>query len=1329
MVSGKQAICRELHPPTGVTQCCSAFFTHVAGKGSVAGSVLPNLVIVRATLLQIYTVRASKDDSNESESARLEEVAHYKLAGVVESLAVLRSKAVGVQCDALLLTFRDAKLAVLDWNEESDTIATSSLHYFEGDAALKGGWTVFPYGPRVICDPQGRCAAVTFFRNQLAILPAMDTDDLLLGDGGANAGPAMSTTVGNSYVVSGKKLGFNEVRDSVFLHRYNEPVLLVLYETEPTWPGRYRDKKDTMALVAFSMNVVQKRHARIWSAANLPSDAYKLVPVPLGGVLVLCQNMILYHTQGASCALVVNSNAVPGIAAQKLELIPMVEQPSETAAKHARKYATNVHPETVPAAALHAPRAEGFEIELDAANAAWLSDTTLLLALKTGQLVLVNLHMESSVVCRIQLTKAGAAPPTSSACSLGQGLVMLGSWLGDSLLIRAIPQKEPETPLLTDKPEIKLLTGGKANGGPAAPAAATAAGAAGPSTAATPGTKRRAEDSGRDQHSFAVGSGTPAGPPGIGPDAGNGRELKRRRPNEAGGVTGGSVAGTPANGKVGAGRGAGATPGRPGTVTKQRLEGTDAAGLGDASDTDEEDALVSSIYDVDDPIAMTTTTSTVTHYKLQTLDTLIGLAPIHDMVVGDPLSSAPSEWGQESTRGPQQLVACVGHDRAGCLAVLRRGLIPELITEVPLPGVQGLWAVHYRVPDAMEDANSHTYHAFLLLSAATETKVLETGEELQERNPTEIDFVTDSPTVFAGNVIGAAYIVQVYPLGIRVLRGTDYVEDTPIGDMLPPSDDPAVQASQAQIRLRDACIADPYLLLHLTDGTAAVYTVDLETGELEDVSSANQVLLEQFSEQGSDLRPQGPNFGNRLTRFDCLGEQFPYSGVFVAGPRPVWLIASRGRYVGHAMEVEGQVASMTPFHNVNCPQGFITAAGSGQDERLKICQLPIKVRLDTAWPLQKVALRATPHAIAYYPQAKLYALLVSRQVHYRPRIPEEPGGDEHAAYAYALSDAAAKAKGVERGSEIRLVRSGMFSTLWRHALNPGEDALCIKALQLRNFASGETEPLLAVGTACCLGEDYPCLGRLLFLRVARRAGDGAADLDAGDGEADWEARVVYTREFRGPVVAVDSLEGYLVIAFGARLETHQWMGSTLSMAAFFNAPMLITSLNIIKNFILLGDVHKGAYFIQFTDAFTQLKDISKDFHNADICATEFLINARKLTLLAADAGQNIRLLSYEPGDPRTGVQGKMLLYEGVFHVGHLIAKFLPQPMRITAAAPATQAGPNPKRQAAVYGTLDGSLGVVAPAWDPAAFAVLAALQKALWTDAEHPAGLNPHAFR
>ncbi len=58
----------------------------------------------------------------------------------------------------------------------------------------------------------------------------------------------------------------------------------------------------------------------------------------------------------------------------------------------------------------------------------------------------------------------------------------------------------------------------------------------------------------------------------------------------------------------------------------------------------------------------------------------MGIGPMRDMAIGDPVSSAP---GSHDRRGPPHLVACSGQGKHGALTVLRRNLVPELIVQVP----------------------------------------------------------------------------------------------------------------------------------------------------------------------------------------------------------------------------------------------------------------------------------------------------------------------------------------------------------------------------------------------------------------------------------------------------------------------------------------------------------------------------------------------------------------------------------------------------------------------------------------------------------------------
>lgn len=47
----------QFHPPTGVTHCVDAYFTHASGEDNKLAA--PNLIVVKATRLEIYTLRCA----------------------------------------------------------------------------------------------------------------------------------------------------------------------------------------------------------------------------------------------------------------------------------------------------------------------------------------------------------------------------------------------------------------------------------------------------------------------------------------------------------------------------------------------------------------------------------------------------------------------------------------------------------------------------------------------------------------------------------------------------------------------------------------------------------------------------------------------------------------------------------------------------------------------------------------------------------------------------------------------------------------------------------------------------------------------------------------------------------------------------------------------------------------------------------------------------------------------------------------------------------------------------------------------------------------------
>lgn len=122
------------------------------------------------------------------------------------------------------------------------------------------------------------------------------------------------------------------------------------------------------------------------------------------------------------------------------------------------------------------------------------------------------------------------------------------------------------------------------------------------------------------------------------------------------------------------------------------------------------------------------------------------------------------------------------------------------------------------------------------------------------------------------------------------------------------------------------------------------------------------------TEEGSGVR-------GRVARFRYFEDIYGYSGVFICGPSPHWLLVTgRGALRLHPMGIDGPIDSFAPFHNVNCPRGFLYFNRQGE---LRISVLPAYLSYDAPWPVRKIPLRCTAHYVAYHVESKVYAVATS----------------------------------------------------------------------------------------------------------------------------------------------------------------------------------------------------------------------------------------------------------------------------------------------------------------------------------------------------------------
>lgn len=529
----------------------------------------------------------------------------------------------------------------------------------------------------------------------------------------------------------------------------------------------------------------------------------------------------------------------------------------------------------------------------------------------------------------------------------------------------------------------------------------------------------------------------------------------------------------------------------------------------------------------------------------------------------------------------------------------------------------------------------------------------------------------------------------------------------------------------------------PFLFGILTDGTILCYHAYVfeaqenaknedskggkDSSTLDSVSSSRLRNL-RFLRMPLDMhtREEVPAEG-ALPRISIFKNVGSHQGFFISGMRPAWFMVFRERLRVHPQLCDGPIAAFTVLHNVNCNHGFIYVTSQGF---LKICQLPSGLSYDNHWPVQKMPLKGTPHQVTYFAEKNLYPLIVSFPV-IKPLnqilsslVDQETG---HQIDHDNLSSDELQKTYTTDAFEIRILEpeksGGVWQTKATIPMQSSENALTVRMVTLLNTTTKENETLLAIGTAYVQGEDVAARGRVLLYSLGKS--DNPQNL----------VSEIYSKELKGAISALASLQGHLLIAAGPKIILHKWTGTELNGVAFFDPPLHVVSLNIVKNFILLGDIHKSIYFLSWKEQGSQLSLLAKDFASLDTFSTEFLIDGSTLSLVVADEQKNVQIFYYAPKVSESW-KGQKLLSRAEFHIGAHVTKFLRLQM-LPASSDRPNATPGPdktNRYALLFGTLDGSVGCIAPL-DELSFRRLQSLQRKLVDAVPHVAGLNPKSFR
>ncbi|KAG6861057.1 hypothetical protein C0995_004399, partial [Termitomyces sp. Mi166 len=306
------ALRQEVLPPSGVEFATSLKLTpstlvelptppNATTRHEFAARVLCNLVIARSSILRIFEVREEPvvpqvDDERERKKAQkgseavegevaMDEqgegfvniakssgqsvdvavrtttkfylVREHRLHGIVTGMEGVKIiSTLGDKLDRLLVSFRDAKIALLEWSTAVHDLITVSIHTYERAPQLMSlDSSLFRAELRV--DPHSRCSALSLPKDAFAILPfyqsqaeldVMDQDQTHIRD--VPYAPSFILDLPASV-----DQNIRNIIDFVFLPGFNKPTIAVLFQTQQTWTGRLKEFKDTTQLVIFTLDI------------------------------------------------------------------------------------------------------------------------------------------------------------------------------------------------------------------------------------------------------------------------------------------------------------------------------------------------------------------------------------------------------------------------------------------------------------------------------------------------------------------------------------------------------------------------------------------------------------------------------------------------------------------------------------------------------------------------------------------------------------------------------------------------------------------------------------------------------------------------------------------------------------------------------------------------------------------------------------------------------------------------------------------------------------------------------------------------------------------
>lgn len=1375
------AVALHLLPNSGGSRSSSAkastsFERIVPDTHRHRGQLLSHIVTARDDVLSVYEVRQRvgvEEEDGDAEQVQIYLLRAHRLFGIVTGLgkcAIGSSSsstdaASGRDRDTLVVSFRDAKMALMQWSEADAGLITVSIHTYERAPQLADG---LPnnFLPILALDPDMRCAALLLPEDSLALLPfyndtAAELDEMLeLAERQANGTLSLENTLpyAPSFVLSLREADedVKNVRDVVFLPHFQRPTVAVLYEREATWTGRLGERLDTCSLHLVTLDLASSSssassasHSVISTRDSLPFDCLYIHACPAtigGGVFVVTTSAIFHVDQGGRIV----GLAVNGWHEQTSRLhLPRWDTESESGTQQ--------------------------QTQLDLANSHLLfpdSDrsTTALLFLQDGTIFSIHCELDGRTLSSLSLERRAETVQPAVATKLPNcDFVFAASMLGRSELLSVQQTKEILAATHHSKSNGKVekedddadmdldddLYGDSAmpstsNGGTSGADSknyrmdwkvekAASLPAFGPIHSLTPMVSAEETidgDSGVPQTAACVGGGKEGGIAILEPKV---VPRKRRR--------------LPLNGSCGLWHLS------SNLADKQRKILVSYDKRSEICSVNDEDCTVTSSVHLD---GRTLAACSIDAHEQ-------GLRLLRVTAQGLLLQSDDG-----------QIICDSASTRAGKGKGKHKK--SEDTLEVYQAAVQAPFAALLH-----SDGTMKVYKC-----DGDSLEKLELGQDLEKATFLSASIFEDKYDTFYKSAGQDTAGVSPHPAANaeaaksramdedeEIDYGDDDIDEAPAKALTNGHGDSeekrrslwlAVISSRGSVQLHDltsvaSCVWRSNSLysspsrLEQVEGSIEEGSSTMEVGQvlLTHIGDSMHIavvydngLLSVYEANTASGGHESRNLFDRLTFIKCFARHMdpaglsvlrPPNGEAVSGIRP-----SLRSFLHQQRHASVFVGGMTPGWLVRMPQGDLQffecavpaidacdVADAHSDEvdlsttfvysqygMVGLAQLP---DLDYTLPIAHRRLQTgrTYTNAAPHPFTKT---LVAASVVEQDFVLFDPESGA-AVEDPTMDPSPAKAP----RSTLELFASGSDEPIDGYEFEQCEVVCSVELVTLRSVTTvSGLRDFIAVGTMMSHGEDRPAKGATYIFDIIEVV------TSADDPAARYKLKLLAKDEGKGPITAVTDINGYLVVVMGLKLfvrslENDEW----LVTVAFLDTPFHCTSLRRLKNFFLLTDVQRNVWLVAFQEEPFRLVVVAKDQDELYATTGNFLLSgpaapsseteeARSSSFAIVTTAMSgvLRLLDYAPSVPSTHGGQKLLLCTEYGLASEATCS-------VVVPGEAADGGLSTSSEV-VLGMKNGAIDMVVPI-DEAVSKRLTVLQGQMVRNVQHTAGLNPRAFR